>query len=512
MSSRWARSGWGRWIFRGALLSAAAQAALAGCHFQCLQPPPVVVPPPPPLHCPTPVPCPAEPPPPEAIQHGPQPIDLPTALKLADRQNPQIAVARERIRQAMAAQQQAEVLWLPDLQFGATWARHDGQIQRFNGEVLTVSRSSLFVGGGPVLALDTAEAYFAPLATRQLTAAAEAGATAVANDRLLAVALAYTDLLQAYAELQINEETLRNARTLLEITETFEKAGKGAAADTARSRTEVRTRERERVEIEGRIGVIAARLVELLFLPPDCPLRPAEPALVPVALVPETAPLKELIAQALTYRPELEENRALTQAALERWRAAKLSPFLPNVQLSYAAGGFGGGPNDLFTNFNGRHDLEVSLFWELENFGVGNAARTRQQYSRYAQATLQQYALHARVGREVVAAFQVAFAQRRALDAAQKAVQAARESYDQNERRVRRAPEQGRPIELLQAVQALARVRLDYLQVVAEYNRAQLRLYTAMGNPPLCALDKAAQVPVEEPTAPGRAGRPAPGE
>jgi outer membrane protein TolC len=98
---------------------------------------------------------------------------------------------------------------------------------------------------------------------------------------------------------------------------------------------------------------------------------------------------------------------------------------------------------------------------------------------------------------EVVAAFRVAYARRRALTAAQQAVEAARESYRLNEQRVRRAPEQGRPIELLQAVQALARARLDYLFTVADYNRAQFRLYTAMGNPPLCALDTAAQVSVE---------------
>jgi outer membrane protein TolC len=497
---------WARRFARPALFALAAGAGLAGCH-EHLCPPPVVPPSPPPIQC-HPLPCAGEGKPlvvpgdPPAPADKPQLIDLPTALQLADRQNPEIAVARERINQALAVQQQAEVLWIPDLAFGSGWNRHDGQIQRFNGEVRTASRSSLFVGVGPQLWLTPGEAYFAPLATRQLTAARQAGAAALTNERLLDVSLAYADLLQAYAELLINDETLRNAGTLLDITATFEKAGKGAAADTARARTEVRDRERQRIEIDARIGVASARLVELLYLPPEFPLHPAEPAMVPVALVPEKAPLPELIAQALAYRPELEENRALTLAALQRWRAAKVQPWVPNISLSYDAGGFGGGPNSFFGEFSGRQDLDVSLQWTLDNFGLGNAARTREAHSRYSQAALQQNALGARVAREVVSAFRVAYARRRALTAAQQAVEAARESYQLNEQRVRRAPEQGRPIELLQAVQALARARLDYLVTVADYNRAQFRLYTAMGNPPLCALDAAAQVSVQEPTVP----------
>src|SRR5262249_61356800 len=88
------------------------------------------------------------------------------------------------------------------------------------------------------------------------------------------------------------------------------------------------------------------------------------------------------------------------------------------------------------------------------------------------------------------------------LTVARGAVRAARESYRLNELRTRRAPEQGRPIELLQAIQALAQARVSYLQTVADYDRTQFRLYAALGHPPLCALDEAARVPTEEPTVP----------
>lgn len=498
-------------VFGIILLALSLSAAGPGCHhFLC--PPPVDPPLKPPEqgdHPQIPAPLPRERekeisaksasllPGPDAL-----PIDLLTALRLADDRNPQITVARERIREAYARQQQAEVLWLPNFEAGLTWTRHDGQIQRASGEILNVSRNALFVGGGPALSLELGDALLAPLAARQLTRASQARAVAVTNTRLLDVALTYIDLLEAHAELQINEETLGNARHLLALMESFERSGKAAAADTARARTEVHGRERERLEIEGRLGVITAKLAELLLLPPGTCLRPLEPTLVPLAIVPEEICLHDLVTQALGNRPELAENQSVAEAALQRWRAAKVAPWLPQLRLALAAGGFGGGRNSFFGDFDGRSDVIAGAVWELKNLGLGDRGLIKARRSEYAQVVFHQAGVEAQVTREVIAAFEAAFARRRALEVAQRAVVAARESYRLNEVRIRRAPEQGRPIELLQAIQALAHARQNFLQVIAEYNRAQFRLYTALGNPPLCALDVAAPLPVTEPPTP----------
>lgn len=482
-----------------------AAAFFAGCHNCEPHHPRAVYPSPPPTMCP-PIPCGGE-----VTQTDwppkPQLVDLPSALQLANAQNPEIAMARERINEALAHQEGVDLLWLPDLQFGPAWTRHDGQIQRSTGEVITVSRSSLFVGGGPVLTLDLAEAIFAPLAARQVTAARQAGALAATNRRTLDVAVAYIDLLQVYAELQISAETVEHARRLLNITKNYEKTGKGVAADTARARTEYNLRLSEQAEIEGRIAVTSARLVQLLNLDPQVSLRPVEPALVPMSLVPERAPLAELLAQAMSYRPELTENQALIAAAIQRWRAAKIEPLVPKLGLGLSAGGFGGGANSFFGDFDGRSDFSALAVWQLRSFGLGDAVRVRERQSQYNQAVFQQNTIEAMVASEVVSAFGVAFSRRRELDSAQLAVAAARDSYQLNEERIRRAPDQARPIELLQAIQALERARHDYLRVVADYNRAQFRLYTALGNPSLCALDSSVAVQIQEATVPSDAAK-----
>src|SRR5262249_48458926 len=152
------------------------------------------------------------------------PIDLPTALRLADASNPTIAAARERIRQAYYRQLQAEVLWLPSLQGGPSYMRHDGLVQNSTGLVFPTSKWNFFMGGGAVMRFETSDALFAPLVARRLTDAQTAEARAVTDDIQLDVALAYLDLVEAHGRLAINAEALANARTMLN----FAEAGKAA--------------------------------------------------------------------------------------------------------------------------------------------------------------------------------------------------------------------------------------------------------------------------------------------
>jgi outer membrane protein TolC len=458
-----------------------------------LAPPPVEIPPAPPIVCEPLPPVPAAHP--EPIDNTPQLIDLPTALRLADGKNPNIALARERIREALAQQERAEVLWLPHLEFNPTWLRHDGQLQRSTGEIINVSRSSLGVTGGPALNFDWGDALFAKLAFRQLTEAREAAATAVANTLLLDVALAYTDLLQTYAELRIADEARQNAKALYDLMLAHDKVGKAVPADIARARTELNQRERELVAVQGRIDVVSARLAELLYLPSSVSLRPVETAFVPLTMVQPEIPVNDLIVHGLRNRPELAEHRAYIEASLEFWRSAKVAPFVPELRLIYNGGGYGGGRNSHFSEFDWRGDAGAMAYWRLDNLGFGNLALVRERESQYNQTNFRVIALENNVAAQIVTASSFADARRRELAPAQTAVESARESYKLNLDRVRRAPEQARPIELLQAIQALQRSQADYLNVIADYNRAQFRLYTALGSPPQCALDETTPIP-----------------
>ncbi len=433
------------------------------------------------------------------------PIDLLTALRLVNDNNPTVAVARARLREAYARVEQADVLWLPTLQTGPTYLRHDGQIQNARGDVFTTSKSSIFIGGGAAMRFELADALFAPLIANRLSEAEAARTRAVVHNTQLEAAEAYLDLLRAYGALAINADTLARASEMMRRAEAASKAGLSkTTADLPRARTEVQLRLQERIRFRGDVTVASARLVRLLLLQPCVILEPADCVILPVTLV-DACSCEDLVATGLLNRPELAARRSLVQAAIERTRQAKLAPLIPRVELTYYSGGFGGGQNSFIGNFNGRGDGTAQMVWELRNLGFGYRAENRVREAQTGEANFQLQEEIARVTEEVVVAADVAYARRESLPNAQEAILQALEMW----RRLERASfgmagprGQYDALEPLLAEQALNTARVSYLNDVIEYNRAQFRLYTALGQPPLEALPKACPVKVNVPVVP----------
>jgi outer membrane protein TolC len=435
------------------------------------------------------------------------PIDLPTALRLVDSANPTIALARERVREALFRQRQMEILWIPNLQSGPSYIRHDGLLQNSSGLVFPVSKWNFFIGGGTVMSFQVADALFLPLIARQQTQAEAAHSRAVTDSVQLDVALTYLDLAGIHARLTVNAEVLAYAEEMLRFALVGREATLGKTpADTTRARTEVELRRVERIDLEGQAADTSARLAQLLLLRPTVDLRPADPALVPITLVPTDGPLDDLLATGLLNRPELAESRALVAAALAYWRQAKVAPFVPRIDFMYSAGEFGGGIHDDTERFSSRGDGQAQAIWELHNLGAGDVARARERRSRYNQATLHVTEVQAQVAAEIAAAAKRVRTRERAVANAQNAVRQAEETWTRlyggafgmniRERRYD-------PLEPLLAVQQVAAARSQYVQEIVEYNKAQFRLYTAMGQPPLEALPGATALPLEvSPTPP----------
>src|SRR6516225_6848618 len=67
---------------------------------------------------------------------GVQPIDLPTALKLAGANNLDLALTREALIQAEAQNDAATIGLFPDLVGGVGYYKHNGAIQDVSGNVI----------------------------------------------------------------------------------------------------------------------------------------------------------------------------------------------------------------------------------------------------------------------------------------------------------------------------------------------------------------------------------------
>ena len=167
------------------------------------------------------------------------PINLPTALRLANVRPIDVAVAEQRIQLALSQLQQARVLWLPTIFLGTDYFPYDGQLQDVQGNVFGTSKTSFLLGAGPYAVFALSDALLAPLAARQELRARTAALQTAQNDSLLAVAEAYFNVQQARGELAGAEDVARRAAEVVRRAESlYRNAQVIPELEVVRARTE----------------------------------------------------------------------------------------------------------------------------------------------------------------------------------------------------------------------------------------------------------------------------------
>ncbi len=443
--------------------------------------------------------------PPSILVGEVRPIDLSSALKLAGVENPDLNLARQRVLEAVAIRQLAAAQLLPTLNAGTNYDSHTGNLQQSNGNLLSINKSSVYVGAGAnaigsgtvtipgvFLGGNVAQGVFGFLQTRQLVLQREFGATAIRNQVFLRVSLAHVELIRAEGYRAVAVQARDEAREVARLTGAFAATGQGRKADADRAATELARRIGEVLAAEGQILTTSAELSRLLNLDPSFRLQPTDSFVVPLPIVPDPQPLGELIALGLLHRPELGERRAVIREALLQLEGAKALPFSPTILLGLSAGGFGGGSNyvrPVFGSFNSRSDFDAIGYWTLQNLGVGNVALIRTAKARLGATRFQEVAVLNNVRAEVATAYartHARFAQIGTTEAAVRSgLRGFREDFDLTRQQGLRTV---LPIELLNNFRLLNQARREYLDAIVEYNRAQFELYVALGQPPADTL------------------------
>ncbi|MBN8249764.1 MAG: TolC family protein, partial [Verrucomicrobia bacterium] len=142
---------------------------------------------------------------------APQLIDLPTVLRLAGAQNLDVQIARERLREARAQQDQATLRFFPWLAPGVGYRRHDGNIQDVGGAIFEANKQAYTVGAALTLQVDLGDAIYQSLAARQLARAAGEAVEISRQDEVLAAATGYLELARAEASIAVLRDGLRIA-------------------------------------------------------------------------------------------------------------------------------------------------------------------------------------------------------------------------------------------------------------------------------------------------------------
>jgi outer membrane protein TolC len=441
------------------------------------------------------------------------PISLPAALRLANVRAWDIDIAVQQERAASAQLLGARVLWVPTIVSGVDYVHHDGPLQTNEGTVPSDSRSSLYVGTAPLAIFNLTDAIFAPLAARQVVRAQEANIQTATNDTLTAVAQSYFDVLEARADLASIEDVARRSILLVRKTESLA-PGLIPDVEVARVRASDAAIQQSVEVARQRWRVTSAELVRVLRLSPAAVVMPLESPLIQITLVsPERTP-GELIPVAESYRPENAFNQAQVEAARQRVRQERLRPLLPNLiargagstpPYPMAFGAYAGAQGGGLNNFGVRDDFDLEAVWELRNLGFGNLALVREKEANLRQARDQDYRFRDIVAKDVVQAWADVRAANRRIPPVEVELREALISATKNLEGVGEIKRVGgnivilviRPQEAVAALQALNAAYFDYFGVIAEYNRAQFRLYRALGNPAqrLAGDDSLAQAP-----------------
>jgi outer membrane protein TolC len=414
----------------------------------------------------------------ETNSTSPFPIDLLTVLRLARARNLDIQMARERLVEARANHASAVAQFFPTLAPGIIYRRHDDNIQDVSGNVFEVHKQSYAPGGTIGAQIDFGDAIYKQLVAKQLVRAADHAFEAQRQESTAAAAQLYFDLVAAQAAIGVAAEAVNISSNYEAQVE--QAAGAGLVFRGEQWRVRVQT---ERYQVGLRRAFeerrhAATKLAQSLHLDPAATdLQPRDADLVPVTLLRTNVTV--LLQQAFNSRPELKQSGALIASVREAKKSATYGPLVPSLGAQAFFGGLGGGKDNEWGNFDHQQDYVAGLSWRVGPGGLFDFDRQRSFRARLNVAELSGEKLRDEISRQVVEASTRAESLDDQLAAAQRALTAAGQTLRMMQQR--REFGVGVVLEAIQAEQELTRARVDYLKIVAEFNKAQYALLRAIG-------------------------------
>ncbi|HTI50723.1 MAG TPA: TolC family protein, partial [Planctomycetaceae bacterium] len=218
------------------------------------------------------------------------PINLATALRLADARPLVVTTAQAGAWIAEAQLQRAQLIWVPTLNMGADYIRHDGFGPDFNRGLNTAERplnqnvNFLYTGLGVISDFALTDAIFQPLAARQTLNSRRWDIQTAKNDALLATAKAYFDVHEARGKYAGALDVVRRTEML---TDRIDRLSEDLVpkVEVARARRMLATAQQNAAVRREKWRVSSANLTQVLRLDPRVVVEPAEPDHLQVTLI-----------------------------------------------------------------------------------------------------------------------------------------------------------------------------------------------------------------------------------
>ncbi len=408
------------------------------------------------------------------------PVSLDTVFRLAEEQNPQIALAREKLNESETEQSLAAKAWLPKVFAGASYYRHEGGIQNEDGSLQHSSTGALFKGVDLHGEFDVREATFLRVSAERKAIQQRGELSKVTSETLLEAATTYLDLLTARRGEAVAHEL---EKYLLDIKERAEKLvtpdDRSAQVLVEAARAEATGRRQTILKLHQQGDAAAAKLAYLLGLGSCVKMVPVEETLTPIDLIDPTQPTCDLVAQSLENGPgvrELQHMLAVMQEGLDRANGLRYAPI---VSLSMEEGAFASGPGGNLT-YDNRWDTTVRVRWNLTDLLTANEKRHVAE-SRIEQARLTYEDLRGKLTAGVQEARDASLSGREQVRMGAEQIQHAAEGYRLSDERLKMRAPNASPADVLLAIRGLEAAHFNHLTAINAYNKAQIRLLVLLG-------------------------------
>jgi len=412
---------------------------------------------------------------------APQHINLTASLRLAGVNNLDIKIVEQRLIEARANHLIALEKFVPSLSGGPGFAQHDGNIQEVHGPIVDVDKQQTRIGGGFLSEVQIGEAIYNSLATHQLVKAAKHATDAQWQDTIYQAAIAFFDLAAAKAAVDVADESLHIASGYSSQVERAANSGISFKGDMYQAVTQEQKFQLILEQARAHQRIAAAWLSQILNLDPAIELVPDQTNLTPISFFDEKETLGSLVGKALAFRPELLKANAQVQAARTTKSGAVYGPAIPTLGMATFWGGLGGGVGNAgANNFNNSTDYFVGISWKIGPGGLFDKGRIDKASAQVKESELENKKYRNEVIRQVVDAHTRMLSLSSQISTAQKALIAANKflvvTCERKEFGVAEV------LEAIDAERTITQIRLDYVNILAEYNKSQFELCRAVGS------------------------------
>ncbi len=398
-------------------------------------------------------------------------VDLETVLKLAGADNLTVEEYRLHYQQALAEQSKAEEWWLPTLFTGATTHYLNGAAMNSDGRIFTdVDRNNVWAGIGISVELDFNQGVFGELAAAQKAEAAFQFSIAEKNQALLKAVQAYFDLQAEQFKATFLQALANQADKLAKQLDLQVEVGLRYQSESLLAQSNVGHLKIALLQAKAEWQKKSALLTNLLNLNPGIELVSADTALVPLTL--EALPTE---TEGYSERPEFRGLKSELQGLQSSRLTANEGLLLPKLTVAVQNGVSGAYEGPTQNTF----EVNAALLWKIP---LGRFT---------SQGDLKQWDSKISLQRNKLAQFKNRYRQETATASAQR--QAAGEQVSISKQALQQSADvlsqsidrqklgTAKAFEVFQSQQFYLQAQIDYLQSVADYNKAQFALKVAQG-------------------------------